>query len=102
MDEETQTQGKTKAAKAELEKKVIAQYPKLSVEDIKAIVVDKKWMHSMGQRIRTEMDNISHRLTQRIRELAERYETPLPQLSDEVDELTAKVEGHLREMSFVW
>ncbi len=102
MENEAEIQGKIKTAKVQLEKKVIAQYPKLSIEEIKTIVVDKKWMHSMEQRIRTEMDNISHRLTQRIKELAERYETPLPKLSSEVDGLTAKVEGHLKRMNFKW
>jgi type I restriction enzyme M protein len=102
MEEEADTKAKIKQAMAELEKKVIAQYPKLTINEIKTIVVEKKWMNSIEQRIRTEMENISHRLTQRIKELAERYETPLPQLSDEVDVLTAKVEGHLRKMNFKW
>jgi len=64
--------------------------------------MEKKWMAEMEKRIRTEMDNISHRLTQRIKELAERYATPLPQLTKNVDELTAKVEYHLRKMNFKW
>ena len=102
MEDEKKVQAKIKTAKADLEKKVIAQYPRLSIDEIKTIVVEKKWMHSMDRRIRTEMDNISHRLTQRIKELAERYETPLPKLSIEVDALTAKVENHLKQMSFVW
>jgi len=100
MDEEADTQAQIKTAKAELEKKVIAQYPKLTIDEIKTLVVEKKWMANMEQRIRTEMDNISHRLTQRIKELAERYETPLPKLMNEVQELTAKVEGHLQKMGF--
>ena len=102
MEDEKKVQAKIKTAKADLEKKVIAQYPRLSIDEIKTIVVEKKWMHNIAQRIRTEMDNISHRLTQRIKELAERYETPLPKLSCEVDELTAKVEIHLKKMNFVW
>lgn len=102
MDEEADAKAKIKTAKAELEKKVITQYPKLSINEIKTIVVEKKWMTEMEQRIRTEMDNISHRLTQRIKELAERYETPLPKLSSEVDALTTKVESHLRKMNFKW
>ena len=57
---------------------------------------------NIEQRIKTEMDNISHRLTQRIKELAERYETPLPKLSNSVDDLTKKVEDHLKKMNFVW
>ena len=102
MEDEKKVQAKIKTAKADLEKKVIAQYPRLGIDEIKTIVVEKKWMHNMAQRIRTEMDNISHRLTQRIKEQAERYETPLPKLSGEVDGLTAKVENHLRKMSFIW
>jgi type I restriction enzyme M protein len=102
MDEEAEVKAKIKTALAELEKKVIAQYPKLNINEIKTIVVEKKWMHSMAQRIHTEMDNISHRLTQRIKELAERYETPLSQLNKSVDELTAKVENHLKRMNFKW
>jgi type I restriction enzyme M protein len=102
MEDEKKVQGKIKTAKADLEKKVIAQYPRLSIDEIKTIVVEKKWMHSIEQSIRIEMDNISHRLTQRIKELAERYEMPLPKLSGKVDELTTKVESHLKRMNFVW
>lgn len=102
MEEEAEVQAKIKAAKTDVEKKVIAQYPKLSIDEIKSIVVDRKWMHSMEQRIRTEMDNISHRLTQRIKELAERYEATLPALTNEVDVLEKKVNIHLENMGFVW
>ena len=57
---------------------------------LKTVVVEKKWMAAMEQRIHTEMDNISHRLTQRIKELADRYETPLPLLTRQLSEVEAK------------
>jgi type I restriction enzyme M protein len=41
-------------------------------------------------------------LTSRIRQLAERYATPLPQLEDEIDDLAVRVEGHLKKMGAVW
>jgi type I restriction enzyme M protein len=100
LDEEAEIQSKIKTAKAELEKKVIAQYDKLSINEIKTIVTEKKWMAEMAKRINTEMDNISHRLTQRIKELAERYETPLPSLEGEVSRLEQKVKAHLAKMGF--
>ena len=100
MEDEAGALAAIKTAKADLEKKVIAKYPKLSVDEIKTIVVEKKWMHSMEQRIKTEMDNISHRLTQRIKELAERYEARLTQITTEVEELEVKVNGHLKKMGF--
>ena len=86
----------------ELEILVIKQYPLLSIEEIKLVVIEKKWMHNMKQKIKTEMDNISQRLTQRIKELAERYENTLPQLNFDIIDLTAKVEGHLKQMNFIW
>ncbi len=100
MTKETKLKADIKKALAELEIKVIHQYPKLSIEEIKTIVVDKKWMANIEKRIKTEMDAISHRLTERIKELAERYETPLPKLTNDVADLTSKVEEHLKKMGY--
>jgi type I restriction enzyme M protein len=85
-----------------LELKVWNQYKVLSDDDIKIIVVDDKWMTTMEQAIHTEMHRISQRLTQRIKELADRYDTPMPVLMDEVRGLEEKVNGHLAKMGFVW
>jgi len=56
MEEEADVKAKIKAALAELEKKVIAQYPKLTINEIKTIVVERngwrKWKthpHRNGQ-----------------------------------------------------
>ena len=74
LEQETKLKADIKKAVAELEVKVIQQYPKLSIQEIKTLTVDKKWMATMESRIQTEMDAISHRLTERIKELGERYE----------------------------
>jgi type I restriction enzyme M protein len=102
LETEAETKTKITSAKNELEKKVIEKYPSLSLEEIKHIVIEKKWMHNIESRLSGEMDNISHRLTGRIKELAERYETPLPQLTDSVKDLEKTVNGHLEKMGFVW
>lgn len=100
MDDETDIQRKIKEAFSLLETLTIKKYPTLTIDEIKAIVVEKKWLEAIKDRIKTEMDNISHRLTQRIKELAERYETPMPQISQEVEQLEAKVKSHLEKMGF--
>jgi type I restriction enzyme M protein len=41
------------------------------------------------------MERILQRLAQRIQDVAERYDEPLPQLEKEAEELTQKVEQHL-------
>ena len=46
------------------------------------------------------MDRLSQQLTGRVKELAERYETPMPQMSERVAELEAKVSRHLERMGF--
>ncbi len=84
----------------ELEVKVIKQYPLLTLEQIKTHVVTDKWFLTMEQTIKTEMERISQRLTQRVRELAERYATPLPDLTKNVEDLEKKVSIHLQKMGF--
>ncbi|MDO8843435.1 N-6 DNA methylase [Methylicorpusculum sp.] len=91
-----------KDAEAELDAKAYAHYPKLSEADIKTLVVDDKWLANLDTAIHGEMDRISQQLTQRVKQLAERYETPVPQISLRVDALQAKVNGHLQRMGFVW
>jgi type I restriction enzyme M protein len=48
------------------------------------------------------MERVSQSLTQRVKELAERYETPVLQLNSRVNELEAKVNRHLEKMGFSW
>ena len=52
--------------------------------------------------VQGELDRVSQTLTGRVRELAERYATPLPELIGEVDTLAARVDGHLKRMGAVW
>lgn len=85
---------------AELDALAYAQYPKLSDADIKALVVEDKWLTAIDADIHSEMDRISQTLTQRVKELAERYETPLPALAGKVADLSAKVAAHLKKMGF--
>ena len=89
-----------KEAEAELDALAYAQYPKLSEAEIKALVVEDKWLAAIDVDIHGEMDRISQALTQRVKELAERYEIPLPALTGKVAELSAKVAAHLMKMGF--
>ena len=91
-----------KSSLVELDSKLYAKYPNLNEEEIKALVVEDKWMQSIETAIKSEVDQISHKLTNRIKELAERYESPLPAIKKEVEELESKVNAHLEKMGFVW
>ena len=100
--DEADLKKRLKVTEAELDAKAYARYPKLTEDEVKALVVDDKWLIALDTAIHGEMDRISQTLTQRIKELAERYETPLPQMVGLVSELEAKVNHHLERMGFSW
>jgi|APTNR8051073442_1049403.scaffolds.fasta_scaffold03016_9 type I restriction enzyme M protein len=102
LEDQTEINKKIKEATADLDKKVIERYKTLTETEIKQLVVDDKWMTTIERSVKTEMERISQRLTQRIKELAERYETPLPKQTDDVADIEAKVNSHLQKMGFVW
>lgn len=89
-------------AEIALDEALLKHYPTLTEDHIKQLVVDDKWMAALVADVNGEMDRISQRLTQRVKELAERYETPLPKLTLEVETAEAAVNKHLEQMGFVW
>ena len=91
-----------KALKAQLEEKVKEKYTVLTVEEIKELLVNKKWYYSIFDGIDALYVAISHSITNRIVELAERYEDTLPVLSATVEDYEARVRSHLERMGFVW
>jgi type I restriction enzyme M protein len=86
----------------ELDRKVIVHYKTLTEDEVKVLVVDDKWIANIEKNIKTEMERVSQGLTQRIKQLADRYELPLPKMNEEVLELEKKVNAHLEKMGFVW
>ncbi len=77
-----------------------AKYKMLSEDEVKTLVIEDKWLATLTSDVQTELNRVSQTLTGRIKELAERYATPLPMLISETEELTRKVEKHLAEMGF--
>ncbi len=101
-DKESDLKKRLKDSEAALDGLALAKYPKLSELEIKSLVVDDKWLAALDAAIHGEMDRVSQQLTQRVKELAERYETPLPQMVGRAAELEAKVSRHLQTMGFSW
>jgi len=102
LDQQADAKVRLKAAQEDLEAKLDAKYPTLTEDDIKTLVVDDKWLATIAAAVQGELDRVSQTLTGRIRQLAERYATPLPQLTDKVATLAARVDGHLKKMGAVW
>ena len=101
-EQEADTSAKLKSAQERLMEKVLAKYGQLTEDEIKTLVVDDKWLATLAAAVQGELDRVSQTLTGRIRQLAERYATPLPQLTAEVATLAARVDEHLKKMGAVW
>ena len=100
--QQSEAKAKRKAAQGDLDKKIDAKYPTLTEAEIKTLVVDDKWMARISAAVQSEINRVSQTLTGRIRQLAERYATPLPTLCEEVQALTTRVDEHLAKMGAVW
>ena len=101
-DEQTVLKSKVKDEDTKLDKLAYDKYPQLSVEEIQTLVIDDKWLTALTEAIQGEIDRVSQTLTVRMRLLAERYDTPLPQLADDMEALSARVDEHLRKMGLTW
>ncbi len=89
-----------KAAEVELDAKVYEKYPTLNESEIKTLVVNDKWLATLEAAFHGEMNRISQALTQRIKQLAERYETPVSLHVQNVADLEVEVNQHLTKMGF--
>jgi type I restriction enzyme M protein len=58
------------------EAKLDAQYPTLTKDEIKTLVVDDQWLATLAAAVQGELDRVSQTLIGRIRQLAERYAPP--------------------------
>jgi type I restriction enzyme M protein len=101
-EQQSEANKKIKEYTAELDKQLLAKYKSLTVDDIKLLVVENKWMAYIEHSVKNEMQRISQRLTIRVRELAERYESTLPGVLNEVKSLEEKVNAHLSKMGYSW
>jgi len=98
MDEQAKNKKQIKEKEKELDDKLLKKYAELSEEDVKRLVVEKKWLARLEEGVKDELDNIVMSLTTRIKELAERYAELLPNTEQEVEEYEKKVREHLRVM----
>jgi type I restriction enzyme M protein len=101
-DEEADLKRLLREAEGAIDAKAYAKYPTLSGSEVKSLVVDDKWLGAVDVAIRGQVERVSHHLAQRVKELAERYETPLPETVERVADLQKRVSQHLEKMGFTW
>ena len=101
-EEEAATKKALKAAEADLDDQAYGRYDSLSDAEVRELVVNGKWLATLELAIAAEVERVSQQLTSRLKELGERYGEALPQISVRMEELEARVAGHLERMGFAW
>lgn len=101
IEVKSQADSAVKAVQDALDRQTLAQYGKLTEDDIKSLVIEDKWLVALQAAIDGEVERVAQRLTGRIKTLEERYAEPLPEIEAEVAALGGKVAAHLAHMGLV-
>lgn len=91
---------KLSSLRNELTKNVVNKYMELQPEEIRSLVIDKKWIPSLSARFTDDMQRIVHQISAEVISVTERYESTLSQIDEEVIRYEAKVKSHLEKMGF--
>ncbi len=102
VDAEARAKKAHREAADALDRAVLARYPDLTEAETKTLVVDDKWFAAVERDVRDEVERVAQTVAGRVKALEERYAEPLSELTAEVESLTERVEGHLREMGLDW
>ena len=89
-----------KTLKYDLLTAVSVRYTTLTEDDIKRLVVEKKWFASLHGLLTSEMERISQALSAKVTELADRYKYTLSDIDSEISDLEHRVAEHLKQMGF--
>lgn len=82
--------------------KLLKKYPQLSIDEIRHLLVEEKWFAAIYNGIDAIHEAVSHHLSARVSQLADRYGYTLKECEAEVEQYEAKVKSHLERMGFVW
>jgi type I restriction enzyme M protein len=102
IENEAKVNCRIKDAELDLDKKLLSKYRGLTPEETKTVVLENKWLKSLSNSVKSAVEGISQKIARRIKELAERYEEPLPKLAKEVEEKSKKVDNHLKNLGLNW
>ena len=90
------------AAREELDQKVLAQYGKLTEDEIKHLLFDRKWLPHLQSEISDIFDQQVNAYATRITDIARRYERTLPAIEDAVERSRTNVMRSLERMGYTW
>lgn len=89
-----------KEIKIGLYNKVLKKYAGLTVDEIKTLVVDDKWLATLKDKFEEHLNDLTQVLSKRVKEVSRRYESTVSELEDKRETLKTKVKAHLATMGY--
>lgn len=99
-DELTSLKVQIKEQTKKMTNKVVEKYASLTEDEIRTLVVDRKWLATVIRGCMALMKSVTHQIGTEVASLVERYENTLPKLTKEVSEYESEVNSYLAEMGF--
>lgn len=91
-----------KEARKALDDKVEAKYGDLTVDEIKHLLFDMKWMAKLEEDIRAEIEQVLNNLSSKVLLIAKRYEHTLGEIEERAEKSRAAVVAALERMGYKW
>lgn len=102
MTEKEETDKAIKEAQKALDDKVHAKYGELTVEEIKYLLFDMKWMAKLEADVRGEIEQMLNMLSSKVLLIAKRYEHTLREIEDRTAKSREAVMTALERMGYKW
>ncbi|MBT2663042.1 class I SAM-dependent DNA methyltransferase [Bacillus sp. ISL-45] len=102
MTEKEEVDKAVKEAQKALDEIVLAKYGELSVDEIKHLLFDKKWMARLEGDIADAIDQVLNALASRVTLIAKRYEHTLGEIEEKTAHSRVKVKSALERMGYTW
>lgn len=91
-----------KSVQKELDTLVLTKYAALTIEEIKNLLFDKKWMDYLYNHINDEIEQILSDYATRVIMIAKRYEHTLSEIEDKTAKSKVAVMSALERMGYRW
>lgn len=98
--EKDEVDKKLKDARKALDDEVEAKYGELTVDEIKHLLLDMKWMAKLEADIRDEIEQVLNSLSSKVLLIAKRYEHTLGEIEDRTAKSRAAVMAALERMGY--